>query len=153
VQTDAPLGRLPLYLRAGSALPVSPPAQHTAETATLPLRFRVCPAERIAGTLYLDDGVSMGYEEGEYSLLRLEGGERAIDGARPAGGPGAKARPEQPAMAAGRLRVTRESGTLQPVLGGHPSLTVELTDGSEGQPGRSAAVNADELPWEWSYAG
>jgi alpha-glucosidase len=122
----APLSRLPLYVRAGSALPMTAPALNSEESASLPLSWRIYPAAEIAGTLYLDDGVSMGYQRGLYSLLELRG-HRSPEG--------------------GSLSLERTAGSLEPPLGRHSGLTLELRSAGEER----FAVDPRRLPGEWSF--
>ncbi|MBN1835036.1 MAG: DUF5110 domain-containing protein [Spirochaetales bacterium] len=134
-EAGAPLDRLPLYVRAGAALPLAGPAlhdgpaQHAAEASTRPLLWRVYPAPGAEGwadgSLYLDDGLSVRWQEGEFSLLRLRG---------TAEGTGR------------RIRIERVAGSLAPPLGKHPGLTVELA----GETGAGADVDASRLPWGWT---
>jgi hypothetical protein len=70
--------------------------------------------------------VSTDYEQGAFSALRLTGSADSGDG---------------------RLRVEREDGTLQPVLSAHRSLSVELA----GDQPLSALVDAEKLPWDWTF--
>ena len=127
LETPAPLDRLPLYVRSGAALPLVDPSGNSAETAALPLRWRVYLADQVQARLYLDDGVSMSYERGGYSLMRLrcerEGAGR-------------------------RIRIEREAGSLSPVLGGHRGLAIELS----GESRQAATVDTLRLPWEWSFS-
>ena len=55
------LDALPVYVRAGTILPSQPPVQSTAETPIGSLTLDIYPGEDCAGTLYFDDGHSMGY--------------------------------------------------------------------------------------------
>lgn len=56
----APLETLPLYVRAGTILPVDDPVV-----------LHVYPGEITTGSLYEDDGASFAYERGAYSLTRF----------------------------------------------------------------------------------
>ncbi|SDA20111.1 TIM-barrel domain-containing protein [Sphingomonas sp. NFR15] len=55
------LERLPVFVRAGTILPRQPLVQSTAETPSGPLRLDVYPGDDCAGTLYEDDGHTLGY--------------------------------------------------------------------------------------------
>jgi len=65
-----PLEAIPLYARAGSAIPCWPLQQYIGETHPQELRFQV-----YAGTgdslHYEDDGCSLGYQTGQYRLTRI----------------------------------------------------------------------------------
>jgi alpha-glucosidase len=60
------LDELPLYVRAGSIMPMQPVIQATNETPSGPLELRVYPGDNCRGSLYQDDGRSYGYEKGEF---------------------------------------------------------------------------------------
>ncbi len=61
-----PLDTLPVFVRGGSILPLQPLVQSTDETPNGPLELRVYPGPGCAGTLYLDDGHTFRYQQGEY---------------------------------------------------------------------------------------
>jgi len=61
---------LPVFVREGSILPLQPLVQSTAETPQGPLTLRVYPGKDCKGTLYMDDGRSFAYKQGNY--LRME---------------------------------------------------------------------------------
>ncbi|WBO22666.1 glycoside hydrolase family 31 protein [Sphingomonas abietis] len=60
------LDRLPVYIRAGTILPRQPLVQSTMETPNGPLELAVYAGPNCAGTLYADDGHSLGYQHGAY---------------------------------------------------------------------------------------
>jgi alpha-glucosidase len=60
------LESLPVYVRAGSILPIAPLVQSVNETPSGPLTLRVYAGNDCAGELYLDDGKSYAYEQGVY---------------------------------------------------------------------------------------
>ncbi len=86
---QAPLTRMPLYVRAGSIVPVGPDIQYTAEKPGAPITLFVFTGSDGSFELYEDDGVSYGYEKGEFSRipLRYEKGTLTI-GARTGSYPG-----------------------------------------------------------------
>lgn len=69
----APLGTLPLFVRSGTAIPMGPAAQVTDQAMTAPVTLLVIPDERIDGGLYIDDGITMEYERGQYTFLQIFG--------------------------------------------------------------------------------
>jgi alpha-D-xyloside xylohydrolase len=71
VPADAPLARMPLYVRAGSIVPVGPQIQHSSEKPGAPLALLVFTGEDGRFDLYEDDGVSYGYERGEFSRIPM----------------------------------------------------------------------------------
>lgn len=73
IQVDAPLDRLPLFVRAGSAIPMQPAVQHTGECHSVPIEWAVYPnsAGEAEGVLYEDDGATMEFADGTYKRTRL----------------------------------------------------------------------------------
>jgi alpha-glucosidase len=63
------LDELPLYVRAGTILPMEPLVQSTSEKPDGPLEVRVYPGSDCHGYLYQDDGHTFQYEKGE--VLRV----------------------------------------------------------------------------------
>ena len=60
------LDRLPVFVRAGSIIPSQQLVQSTAQTPQGPLTLNVYPGADCSGSIYLDDGHSMGFERGHY---------------------------------------------------------------------------------------
>lgn len=71
-RVEAPLHRLPVFVRAGSIIAMQPVVQHTGEMAAQPIVFRAFPDSRgqAVGTLYDDDGESMRYRDGAFLRQR-----------------------------------------------------------------------------------
>jgi alpha-glucosidase (family GH31 glycosyl hydrolase) len=71
ISAEAPLERIPVFIRGGAILPMQPVVDHVGESPPDTLILHVYPApesEREIFTLYEDDGVSRAYETGELSL-------------------------------------------------------------------------------------
>ena len=60
------LDTLPVFVRAGTILPRQPLVQSTADRPDGPLTLEVYPGPECTGTIYLDDGHSLGYQHGAY---------------------------------------------------------------------------------------
>ena len=60
------LDELPVFVRAGSIVPMAPLVQSTAQRPSGPLTLRVFPGENCQGTVYQDDGVSFDFRKGLY---------------------------------------------------------------------------------------
>jgi alpha-D-xyloside xylohydrolase len=71
IEAAAPLRRMPLYVRAGSIVPVGPEIQYTAEKPGAPITLLVFTGADGTFDLYEDDGVSYGYERGEFARIPL----------------------------------------------------------------------------------
>ena len=66
------LETLPLYVRAGTILPLGPVKQYTAEPVDRPLTLVVYPGGDGRGSVYEDDGHSFGYQRGEWMRIVTE---------------------------------------------------------------------------------
>jgi alpha-D-xyloside xylohydrolase len=65
----APRERLPLFLRAGSIVPLGPEVEWSDENPQGPLTIHVFPGADGAFTLYEDEGEDMGYLRGEFARI------------------------------------------------------------------------------------
>jgi alpha-glucosidase (family GH31 glycosyl hydrolase) len=75
IQADAPLERIPLFVRAGGIIPMGKVMRHVGAEPDDTRQVFVFPhpAEgRGAFTLIEDDGVTLGYQRGEYAQVQLE---------------------------------------------------------------------------------
>ncbi|KAF0092842.1 MAG: glycosyl hydrolase family 31 [Puniceicoccaceae bacterium 5H] len=70
-QADAPLGDLPLYVRAGSIIPFGPNIQYVDEKPDAPIELRVYPGADASFTLYNDAGTTYDYEDGAYAEIEV----------------------------------------------------------------------------------
>jgi alpha-D-xyloside xylohydrolase len=68
VTADAPLSKIPLYVRAGSIVPMGPTIQYATQSID-PLEIRVYKGANASFTLYEDEGDSYNYETGKYSQI------------------------------------------------------------------------------------
>ncbi len=71
VKAAAPLSRMPLYVRAGSIVPVGPEIQYSTEAPGAPITLYVFTGADGTFDLYEDDGVSYGYEKGQFSYIPM----------------------------------------------------------------------------------
>ena len=71
IHREAPLNVLPLYVRAGSILPLGPEEEYTGEHAGAPMELRIYPGADGDATLYNDDGLTYGYEKGQYVWIPM----------------------------------------------------------------------------------
>jgi alpha-glucosidase len=70
VEVEAPLERLPLFVRAGSVVPMAPPMQYIGQLPVDRLTLHVYPGDG-ESQLYEDDGHSWAFRDGEYRLTRF----------------------------------------------------------------------------------
>jgi alpha-D-xyloside xylohydrolase len=71
ITADAPLDRIPLYVRAGSVLPMGPKLQYADEHPADPIELRVYPGTDGAFTLYEDQGDTYAYEKGAFATIPI----------------------------------------------------------------------------------
>lgn len=76
VTVDAPLDRMPLFVRAGSIIPMVEGLQYADQAPDGPMEVRVYPGADADFDLYEDSGDGYGYEKGEYTLTRLHWDDR-----------------------------------------------------------------------------
>ncbi|MEZ0472821.1 TIM-barrel domain-containing protein [Luteimonas salinilitoris] len=97
IDADAPLTRMPLFVRAGAIVPSGPVQQYVDEQPDAPLTLTVYTGTDGEFSLYEDDGDGYGYEQGQFSRIPLrwneDAGELSI-GAREGGFPGMQAQRE-----------------------------------------------------------
>ncbi len=60
------IDQLPVFVRSGAILPMQPLVQSTDEVPNGPLELRIYPGSKCEGRLYLDDGHSFRYKDGDF---------------------------------------------------------------------------------------
>ena len=91
ITVDAPYERMPLYVRAGSIVPMGPDMEWSDEKPAGDLTLLVYAGADACFTLYEDDGLTYAYEKGAYSTIGLHwnDAERCLSiGAREGSYPG-----------------------------------------------------------------
>ncbi len=71
------LATIPLYVRAGSLLPLGPVKQYVSEKVDEPLSLSVYPGADASFLLYEDDGSSFNYRKGEWMGMQMAWNETA----------------------------------------------------------------------------
>ncbi len=71
ILTDAPLDKIPFFVRAGSVIPTAEALDYAADKPDEPLILRVFPGADGTFYYYDDDGDGYGYEKGEYQRIPL----------------------------------------------------------------------------------
>jgi len=69
VTIETTLDRVPMFVRAGSILPLGPEMEYVGEKAWDNLEIRVYPGANGTFTLYEDEGDSYNYEQGQYTTI------------------------------------------------------------------------------------
>ena len=70
VNVKAPIQQIPMFIKAGTILPLAEVAEHAAAIGEN-LTFRIYPGEDGSFELYEDDGLTYDYEAGAYTLIPL----------------------------------------------------------------------------------
>ena len=70
------LETIPLYVRAGSILPLGPVKQFTGEIVEEPLSVSIYPGADASFLLYEDDGASFNYRKGEWMGIQMAWDDR-----------------------------------------------------------------------------
>jgi alpha-D-xyloside xylohydrolase len=69
IDAGAPLDRMPLYVRAGSIVPLGPDVEYASEKSADPIELRVYRGANGSFTLYEDENDNYNYEKGVYSTI------------------------------------------------------------------------------------
>jgi len=77
VMREAPLDILPLYVRAGSIVPMGPFVQYATQSPDAPYEVRIYPGRDARFTIYEDDNETYDYEKGLYAAYDLVWNDRA----------------------------------------------------------------------------
>jgi len=72
IEVPVDLTAIPLFVRAGSIIPMGPARQFTSEQSDEPLEICIYPGEDASFTLYEDEGDNYHYEEGLFSTIELK---------------------------------------------------------------------------------
>jgi alpha-D-xyloside xylohydrolase len=73
--SSAPLERIPLFVRAGSIVPLGPEIEYTDEKPADPIELRVYRGADGAFDLYEDEGDTYNYEKGSYAVIPIRWNE------------------------------------------------------------------------------
>jgi alpha-D-xyloside xylohydrolase len=115
ILAEAPLERIPVFVRAGSIVPMGPVRQHVDDLPDGPVELHVYPGRDAAFSLYEDEGDGYGYEDGAFSSIEVSWDDAArclAIGERKGGFPGARLERE--------FVVTFHAGTVGEDGGGQP---------------------------------
>ena len=72
VTVTSDIRSIPVFVRAGSIIPMEEKLSYAAQAVSTPLEIRVYPGADGCFTLYEDAGDGYGYENGEYNLIRMD---------------------------------------------------------------------------------
>ncbi len=71
IKTEAPIDKIPLYIKAGSIIPMGPVIQYATEKND-PIEIRIYPGVDGEFTLYEDENDNYNYEKGKYSTITFK---------------------------------------------------------------------------------
>ncbi len=77
VTREVSLDTLPLYIKAGSILPIGPVKQYTGEQNNEPLKLCVYPGADAAFSLYEDDGATFDYQQEHFTRIHCSWDDKA----------------------------------------------------------------------------
>ena len=72
----APLEQVPVFVREGTILPLSPERQYTEEKTSAPVEVVIFPGTDGTFAYYDDDGISCDYENGQYQRIPMRWNDR-----------------------------------------------------------------------------
>jgi alpha-D-xyloside xylohydrolase len=72
INAAAPLDRIPLYVKAGSILPMGPEIEYARQKPDAPITLRIYRGESGHFTLYEDQGDTYNYEKGERATIPID---------------------------------------------------------------------------------
>jgi alpha-D-xyloside xylohydrolase len=75
IDADAPIETIPLYVRAGSIIPMGPYLQYATEKGADPIEIRVYTGANADFVLYEDENDTYDYESGKYSTITMSWNE------------------------------------------------------------------------------
>jgi alpha-D-xyloside xylohydrolase len=77
IEADAPLDRMPLFVRGGSIVPMGPQIEYAAQDPGGPVELRIYRGADGKFDLYEDAGDGYDYEKGQHSLIPLRWDDRS----------------------------------------------------------------------------
>jgi len=77
IKTDAPLDKIPLFVKAGSIIPMGKIIQYAGEKSADTLEIRVYKGADAKFDLYEDEGDNYNYEKGGYATISFQWNEKA----------------------------------------------------------------------------
>ncbi len=122
VHADAPIDILPLFVPAGSIIPIGPEIQYAAATAD-PIEIRIYPGRDGLFELYEDENDNYNYEKGKYSIIAFRWNDSAQT-----------------------LTIATRRGAFSGMLKKR-TFTIVLVDGSHGAGGKSTTVPNLVVPY------
>jgi alpha-D-xyloside xylohydrolase len=76
VTADAPISKIPLFIRQGSIIPLGPVVQYSSEQPDAPWEIRIYPGADAVFNVYEDEGDNYDYEQGACAVWQLSWNDR-----------------------------------------------------------------------------
>lgn len=77
IQAPAPIDQMPLFVKAGTILPLGPDVQYATEKPADPIELRVYPGADAEFVLYEDENDNYHYEKGAYATIPIRWNDKA----------------------------------------------------------------------------
>ncbi len=77
LDVEAPLETIPLYVRAGSIVPLGPEIEYTGEKPDAPIELRIYPGADGHFELYEDSGDTYDYQTGQHTIIPMTWNDKA----------------------------------------------------------------------------
>ena len=71
ISAEAPINRLPLFVKAGSIIPTTEVVEYSAASVGKPLTIDIYPGKDADFTLYDDAGDTYDFEKGEFTRIKM----------------------------------------------------------------------------------
>jgi len=71
IEAQAPLDRIPVYVKAGSIVPLGPEIEYAEQSPDAPIELRIYRGGDGAFNLYNDEGDTYDYEKGAYAVIPI----------------------------------------------------------------------------------
>lgn len=116
IEVDAPLNRIPLFVRAGSIVPMGPEIQYAEQDPDGPIELRIYPGADGSFDLYEDSGDSYDYTKGKHVVIPMHWENKAgmlTIGARQGSYPGMAKERAFRIVIVGKGHGTGEAATMQ----------------------------------------
>jgi alpha-D-xyloside xylohydrolase len=77
IDADAPIDIMPLYVKAGSIIPMGPNVEYATQKTNQPIEIRVYPGADGSFKVYEDENDNYNYEKGQYSTYTLKWNDKS----------------------------------------------------------------------------
>jgi alpha-D-xyloside xylohydrolase len=71
IEADAPIEKMPLFVKSGSIIPMGPVMQYSTEQIPDPIKLHVYPGTNASFTLYEDENEHFNYKNGQFQKIPI----------------------------------------------------------------------------------